>query len=809
MNAVDYKKNLIIGDWYIQPSLGRVSHHIKHDEINAGQIKHVEPKVIEVLLCLARQAGETLPREQILKQVWPDVVVGEEVLTRAISELRSVLGDSAKQSRYIKTIPKRGYQLLEEVTWCESDDCAPIFEAHTQPLRHNEAIHQNERALIEQQIPIFIRVLSSRKFVAGILVSCVALLAVIVSLIASNIEQSGAPHTVAYEINKLVEASDTGRSAEEIQVAVLPFANLTQGDEYSVFIAGITEDMRNALLRIPDLRVVARTSSDVFKDRAVDVKEIGAELGARYLIEGSVRVQQGTVRISVQLVDTTSGFPVWGESYDRSMLDAFAVQSEVAFAVANRLEKTLSPEGLGAINPLAYEKYLLGRHFWQQRNPESLKSAKTEFEAALVIEPNYALAHTGLADTYSFSALYADLDVSEAISLAQQHVDRAIELDADIAEAHASQGIVFDLSHEPKRAALAYERAITLKPSFSLAHMWLGNIYMELGRLQDAVTEYQYALQIDPLHPTIQQNYLHALESEGRFGDVIKLAELFYAESKNVGLLEIQLRALVDSGRYDEMLALFKFIESNVGANDEMVFSVISTLYRLGRFDLGDKILTRYPQMSSAYRMQLDYSRAITSNNLVALEVLALHVTDLSIAEIQAGGKQKCTPTAEERDGLVRYVRGVSAYLSGNISKARKYFEQANSVENWCTASGGYVKGELAFFLGETAKQLDDHTEYVKWLQQLEAWSTTKREQGWKNSESQLIRIKTALIKGDKPQLSALLAEAKEIGFLPWIYFEGDPLIRSYLDRDEYAEVLSSFILDYQQRKNVLAKTFI
>jgi len=236
-------------------------------------------------------------------------------------------------------------------------------------------------------------------------------------------------------------------------IAVLPFANMSSDKENEYFSDGLSETLLHMLAQIKDLRVAARTSSFQFKGYTGDVADIGKQLKVATVLEGSVRKAGDTVRVTAQLINVDDGYHLWSGTYDRKLEDIFAIQDEIASQVVEALKVTLLEEEVerlaqpATVNVDAYNLYLLGRHFFHQRTEETLLQAKDYFQDAIEADPDYALAHTGLADTYMLledsPSTYGRLSRREVRGKAGAAVERALALDSQLAEAHASKGLLF------------------------------------------------------------------------------------------------------------------------------------------------------------------------------------------------------------------------------------------------------------------------------------------------------------------------------------------------------------------------------
>ena len=288
-------------------------------------------------------------------------------------------------------------------------------------------------------------------------------------------------------------------------IVVLPFVNMSADPENEYFSDGLTEEIINALTQLKELRVVARTSSFVFKGKSTDIAKIGHKLNVNNVLEGSVRKDRTKLRITAQLINVADGYHVWSEQYDRELDDIFAIQGEIALAIVDKLKiKLVSHERSRLVekrtaNLAAHEAYLKGRYFWNQRGP-GLKKAVDLFQLALAEDDNYADAYVGLADTYALLGFYGYRPPTDVMPKAKEAVHCALEIDETLAEAHSSLGFIhtiFDWDWES--ASKEFERALELNPSYSPARYWRTNLLMTQGRLEEAISEVTRSLEYDPL----------------------------------------------------------------------------------------------------------------------------------------------------------------------------------------------------------------------------------------------------------------------------------------------------------------------
>jgi len=327
---------------------------------------------------------------------------------------------------------------------------------------------------------------------------------------------------VGYKFIAAVETADPLRAAAPVlqaetapvsTIAVLPFANLSADPGNEFFCDGLSEELINGLTRLRELRVVAHSSSFSFKGRNLDVREIGRRLGVKSILEGSVRKSGDRLRISVQLIDTAAGYHLWSEQYDRRLEDVFAVQDEIARAILDALKvELLHASRLPLVKPStrsmdAYLLYLQGRSFWHQRFAGFLQKAMACFGQALEKDAGFALAYSGLADSYASLGAWAFQPAHEVFPQAAALARKGLELDPESAEAHASQAFVhmfYDWAWPAAEREMA--RALELNPGSALIHLWFGHLLSILGRFEPAIREVKYAQELDPLSPVVSAN---------------------------------------------------------------------------------------------------------------------------------------------------------------------------------------------------------------------------------------------------------------------------------------------------------------
>jgi adenylate cyclase len=313
------------------------------------------------------------------------------------------------------------------------------------------------------------------------------------------------------------------------RVAVLPFANISQDQADEYFADGITEEIISSVSQTKGLRVIARTSVMRYKGVSKAIADIGRELNVGSILEGSVRKAGDKIRISVQFVETADEEPRWSQVYDRQLSDVFAIQSEIAQKVAEALREHVlgepfgQEEGRATSSTEAYINYLRGRQYWNKRTEADLKKAIGFFEAALKIDGNYAKAYVGLADSYAALALLEFMAPNEAYPKARQAVSKALSLDAHLADAHTSLGLIrFQYDWDWKGAEKELMTALDINPSYAPAHHFFADYLKAMGRFDEAVAEIEKARELDPLSLAINTGVGHVLYLSRQYDKAIE-----------------------------------------------------------------------------------------------------------------------------------------------------------------------------------------------------------------------------------------------------------------------------------------------
>ena len=368
-------------------------------------------------------------------------------------------------------------------------------------------------------------------------------------------------------LERIAVSGGPGRSPS---IAILPFADMSPGQDQGYFCDGIAEEIINAISRIENVRVAARTSSFQFKNASLDSREIGDRLGVSKLLEGSVRKAGERLRISAQLINVVDGYQLWSQRYDRDLRDVFAIQDEISESIVSALKLTLSPRERRAIRQVAtadvraYDYYLQGRRaYYYQYGWKGVELALHMFSKAIEIDPNYALAYAGIADCRSFlymNAKRSDENRDEALAAS----DKALELDPELAEAHNSKGQALFTCARYDEASEALERAIQLNPTLLDAYIFCARTQFASGRSAQAAQWYERAAEIQPddyqtwlfLGLVYSKLELHADATAARRTGLRLAEERLEFDPYDVRALYLAANALVALGQIDQGLEL-------------------------------------------------------------------------------------------------------------------------------------------------------------------------------------------------------------------------------------------------------------
>jgi adenylate cyclase len=481
----------------------------------------LRPKAFDLLRYLAENAGRLVAKDELMRTIWPGVVVTDDSLVQCVMDVRDALGDT--EQRIIRTVPRRGYLFVAEVSVGPALDgrtlARPVADPRQFPKPRWLATHA----------------LRHRLWAAAVLV--IVALAVGIKLIDPNTSE---------------RAVTAGKPPAQRQtIAVLPLVSLPDGAGEDYFADGLTEDLISALGRFPDISVRSLSTVLPYKGKPRRPEEVGREMDVRYVVEGSVRRSVEHIRVSIQLTDTSRGTVLWSLRYDTESRDIFSIQDEITQRIAGSLAVRLSHLELAkaASKPAssleAYDLVLRGRQLLSRVTRTANSQARSMFEKALVIDPDYVPAMVGLglvdlnAVRFGWTA-----DPLEALQRAERLGHKAVVLDESSPGPHALLGRVYIRRGDLDRALDEMKRAVSLNPSDPDSYAGLGNALLLLGAVDGAIEAIETAIQLQPEISTT--NYFRlgmAYILAGRNTDAIRILERALVRNENNAFLNAMLAA--------------------------------------------------------------------------------------------------------------------------------------------------------------------------------------------------------------------------------------------------------------------------
>jgi len=524
----------------------------------AGLRVRVQQQPMKLLEILLERPGEIVTREELRSRVW-DESFGDfdQAVNIAIAKLRSALGDSAENPRFIETLPKRGYRFIADVSVVDADARTKRPEAAgdvpgSREREETESGHKLQGGGLA--IAPKGRLWPARRVIIS-LAAVLSLLILAVWLFRSR----GSPPTGVRSL------------------AVLPLENLSGDAAQNYFADGMTDELITDLAQIGALRVISRTSVMVYKGARKPLPQIARELNVDAVVEGTVLRSGDQVRITAQLIEASTDKHLWSQSYEGELRDTLSLQNRVAGAIADQIRINLTPREQAAlknvrvVSPEAYESYLKGRYFWNKRTADSLRAALAYFNQAIEEDPKYAQAYSGLADTYALLGdwEYGVLAPNEAYPKAKAAAIKALELDDTLSEAHTSLAFsldVFDWDWES--AEREFRRAIELNPGYATAHHWYAWHLSEMGRNSEAVAEMRKAENLDPLSLIISADIAEILLVAHLNDEAIEQSRKTLIMDPNFAIGHYELgQAFVQKHSYNEAIAEFhKAVELSGGS---------------------------------------------------------------------------------------------------------------------------------------------------------------------------------------------------------------------------------------------------
>jgi TolB-like protein/DNA-binding winged helix-turn-helix (wHTH) protein/Flp pilus assembly protein TadD len=596
----------------------------------AGLRIRVQQQPMKLLEILLERRGEVVTREELRGRVWPNESFGDfdQALNIAIGKLRSALGDSAENSRFIETLPKRGYRFIADVSVADADGrtIGPESAAGGQPGTESVQQVQGTGLTVAPRR----RLWPTRRVIV--------VLALVLSL----------PILAVWLFRSRGRAPTGIRS-----LAVLPLDNLSGDASQDYFADGMTDELISDLGQISALRVISRTSVMVYKGARKPLPQIARELNVDAVVEGTVFRSGNQVRITAQLIDASTDKHLWSQSYEGELRDTLALQSKVARAIADQIQISLNPREQAAlksakvINPEAFVSYLKGRYFWNKRSAESLKVALAYFNQAIDEDPPYAQGYSGLADTYALLGdwQYVVMTPKEALPKAKAAAIKALELDSTLGEAHNSLAFVLDgFDWDWDAGGQEFRRAIELNPGYATAHHWYAWHLALLHRYDEALAEMRKAASLDPLSLVINADLAELLALAHSYDESIQQSRKAIEMDPNFALGHNQLgQAYIQKQMYDDAVAELRKAVQLSGGSPTCIANLARAYVVSGKRSEAVKLLSDLKKRSDP-----GYSNA----SEIAMIYASLGDTHQAMNWLEKGYEERFNPGALLRPGF-------------------------------------------------------------------------------------------------------------------------------------------------------------
>jgi TolB-like protein/DNA-binding winged helix-turn-helix (wHTH) protein/Tfp pilus assembly protein PilF len=596
----------------------------------AGLRIRVQQQPMKLLEILLEHPGEVVTREELRSRVWPNESFGDfdQALNIAIGKLRSALGDSAENPRFIETLPKRGYRFIADVSVLDAEarPKRPGSMSGNLPAPEPGYTLQGAGLAVAPKLRLW---LTGRVIVA---------LAFVLSL-----------SILSLWLFRLHGPAPAGIRS----LAVLPLENLSGDASQNYFADGMTDELITDLAQISALRVISRTSVMVYKGARKPLPQIARELNVDAVVEGTVLRSGDQVRITAQLIEASTDKHLWSQSYEGELRETLALQSRVASAIAEQIRINLTPREQAAlknvkvVNPEAYESYLKGRYFWNKRTADGLKAALAYFKQAIEEDPKYAKAYSGLADTYALLGdwQYAVMTPKEAFPEAKAAAIHALELDNTLGEAHNSLAFVLDgFDWDLDAGGKEFQRAIELNPGYATAHHWYAWHLSLLGRFDEAITEMRKAENLDPLSLIINADLAELLGLAHSYDDSIRQSLKTIEMDPNFALAHNQLaQAYLQKHMYaDAVSELQKAVELSVDS-PTCIANLARAYVASGKRSEAVKLLDVLKKRSSA---------GYSNSSEIAMIYASLGDTDQAMNWLEKGFEERFNPGVLLRPGF-------------------------------------------------------------------------------------------------------------------------------------------------------------
>ena len=546
------------------------------------------PKVVSTLLVLVRSAGRMVDKSDLMKAVWPDTFVEEGALTRNISLLRKTFGESGDEAAYIETIPKRGYRFVapvREVAVAVAGSASPVFDNPCPP-------ETGDGKPADLAVP---QKSTSRPAAKWIILAGFALLAAVTAIAKFIVGDFDA---------SLIRPAAMPATA----LAVMPFRSVQKDASQDYFAEGITQVLITRLANLRSLSIISLASEGGLQKDASQWNAILRNQSVKRVLTGAIFRSGGRIRIDVQLMDPRTRAVHWANSYERDASDVLALESTVAEAIASEIQISISAQDRERfkqrrpVKPEALDAYLRGRYFWNRRTEDGLRRAVQYFDQAIAADPTYALAYSGLADSYSvLGSVGTDgMPPNQAMPRAKSAALKSLELDPDLADGHSSLAyVLLSYDWDLPAAGREFARALELNPSSATARHWYSHYFMAANDLVRACEQMRQALELEPLSPSINIGVGWCLYYSRQYDQAIEQFRSVTESDPSLPLAHQTLgMAYQQKGQFDQAIEEYKRAAAFSGNSPASVASLASAYAEMGKLADARHELARLEEMS-------------------------------------------------------------------------------------------------------------------------------------------------------------------------------------------------------------------
>lgn len=573
-----------------------------------NKLVSVPPKALQILVLLVEKQGEIVSREELLEKVWHKTFVEEANINYTISLLRKSLGDK----KFVQTVPKCGYRFTAEVKKAEENSVGEIAESED-----------------KKTFPI----VSTRKKRRLFLTTIAVLSAIFLTSFAYY----------SWQGNSTQKFPVATRNIKTL--AVLPFKNLSKEDTDNSLSLGLTDSLISRLGSLKRFTIRPFSAVEKYAKGKKDALEFGNELKCDAVLVGTFQIIENRLHVNARLLDVRDGAQIWTANFDETEADVFLVQNNLALQVAGSLLEHLTKSDEQILgkehteNPEAYRAYLRGRTIFDRRIDNGFQQILDEYQKAISLDPTFALAYTGLADLFSRRGNgLSGAESLEAYKKAKIYSQKALELDGDLAEAHASLARIKRVADwDWKGAEIEFKRAIELDPNNATALSWYAQMLSLLGRHDEALATVKRAIEIDPISPSVTGVLFPIIEGRGEFEEGLRLAEEAYLfDKENSNSRRSYATFLYHKGEFGKVIEVVEEAQAKNKIANHVRLSLLAASYqKIGQTEKADEYLRQIKEESQI--------------NTKYLYSLAVNYAELERFDEAIAALEKCYEMREER----------------------------------------------------------------------------------------------------------------------------------------------------------------